>query len=279
MEIGSITKNFKKTINVMKKIKITLVITLIITLFSTSCEKKLNIFSVNDDIQFGAQFDQEIMSNPDFVILNETQYRDAYTTINQFMNKLLATGKVDYANRFNWTIRIIRDDATINAFAVPGGYLYFYTGLIKALENEAEFVGVLAHEMAHVARRHSTAQLTKAYGVDLMLSMLLGKNSKQWVNIAAQLASGLVDLQFSRNDEFEADKYAVIYTYPTEWDARGVADFFKKMDSQTQTPVFLSTHPSHKDRITAVEKEWKALGGKEGEYFEDRYVQFIESLP
>ena len=260
------------------KIKTTLIFVLLISLFSTSCEKPVNIFSVEDDIQFGAQFDQEIMSNPKFVILNETQYREAYSIINEFKNELLKTGKVAYADRFNWKVRII-DDATINAFAVPGGYLYFYTGLIKALDNEAEFVGVMAHEMAHVARRHSTAQLTKAYGLDLMLSMLLGKNSNQWVNIAAELASGLTQLQFSRSDEFEADKYAVIYTYPTEWDARGVADFFKKLESHSSTPVFLSTHPADKDRIAAVEKEWQAQGGKQGGYFEDRYEQFINSLP
>ncbi|MCL2167842.1 MAG: M48 family metalloprotease [Lentimicrobiaceae bacterium] len=262
----------------MKKLNVTFILALLIALFGASCEKKLNIFSVDDDIQFGAQFDQEIMANPEFIILSENQYSEAYSMINQFKNNLLATGKIDYADRFNWKVRIIRDDATINAFAVPGGYLYFYTGLIKALDNEAEFTGVMAHEMAHVARRHSTAQLTKAYGIDLMLSMLLGKNSNQWVNIAAQLASGLAELQFSRSDEFEADKYAVNYTYPTEWDARGVADFFRKMDSQTTTPVFLSTHPADKDRISRVEKEWSALGGKQGEYFESRYIQFVNSL-
>jgi len=262
----------------MKKLTLTFIIALFITFFGVSCEKKVNIFSVEDDIQFGLQFDQEILSNPEFVILDERAYSEAYSIINQFKNTLLATGKIDYTDRFSWKVRIIRDDAIINAFAVPGGYLYFYTGLIRALDNEAEFIGVMAHEMAHVARRHSTAQLTKTYGIDLMLSMLLGKNSNQWVNIAAQLASGLAELQFSRNDEFEADKYAVNYTYPTEWDARGVADFFRKMDTQTPVPVFLSTHPADKDRIARVETEWKSLGGKQGEYFEDRYIQFINSL-
>ncbi|MDR2970691.1 MAG: M48 family metalloprotease [Bacteroidales bacterium] len=263
----------------MKKINFTLILVLIITLFGTSCEKPFNIFSVEDDIQFGLQFDQEIKTNGNFVILDEGQYQEAYNMLNQFTTKLLATGKVEYANKFHWKVRIIKDDATVNAFAVPGGYLYFYTGLIKTLDNEAQFVGVIAHEMAHVARRHSTSQLTKAYGIDLMLSMLIGNNKNEWVKIAAQLASGLAELKFSRNDEFEADKYAVIYTYPTEWDARGVAKFFEKMDSQSVTPVFLSTHPADKDRISAVNKEWNSLGGKQGEYFENRYIQFINALP
>jgi predicted Zn-dependent protease len=263
----------------MKKICFTFIIALIITLFGVSCEKPLNLFSVDDDIQFGLQFDQEIMTNKDFVVLDEKQYAEAYKIINQYKSTLLTTGKIDYADRFAWKVRIIKDDATVNAFAVPGGYLYFYTGLIKTLDNEAEFVGVMAHEMAHIARRHSTAQLTKAYGIDLLLSMLLGKNNNQWIEIAAGLASGLTALKFSRSDEYEADKYAVNYTYVTDWDARGVADFFKKLDSHTPTPVFLSTHPKDADRIARVEKEWKALGEKQGEYFDDRYKQFINYLP
>ncbi|MCL1850897.1 MAG: M48 family metalloprotease [Bacteroidetes bacterium] len=263
----------------MKKLGFTLIIALIMIMFGTSCKEKINIFSIQDDINFGAQFDEEILKNKDFVILPETQYPEAYRKINQFKTTLLNTGKMTHVNDFNWTVRIIRDDATINAFAVPGGYLYFYTGLIKALDNEAEFAGVMAHEMAHADRRHSTAQLTKQYGIDLLLSMLLGKNSNQWVNIAANLASGLTELAFSRSDENEADKYAVNNTYVTEWDARGVADFLKKMDSHSPTPVFLSTHPSDKDRIAAVEKEWKTLGGKQGEYFASRYAEFVNSLP
>jgi predicted Zn-dependent protease len=262
----------------MKKINFIFIFVLILSLFGTSCKKPFTLFSLEEEMQMGAQFDAEIMSNPDFVILSESQYREAYEMINQFKTKLLATGKVDYADKFRWTVRIIDADV-VNAFAVPGGYLYFYTGLIKTLDNEAEFAGVMAHEMAHVARRHSSKQLSEAYGVDLLLSMLVGNNSNQWVKIAAELAGGLTQLQFSRSDEHEADKYAVIYTYPTAWDARGVADFFKKMDSHSPTPVFLSTHPSDKSRIERVNKEWETLGEKQGDYFPDRYAQFVNLLP
>ena len=270
-------RKFQKDYN-MKKFNFILIIVLSMTLFGTSCKKPFTLFSLEEEMQMGAQFDAEIMSNPDFVILSESTYSEAYDIINQFKTKLLATGKVDYADKFNWKVRIIDEDI-VNAFAVPGGYLYFYTGLIKTLDNEAEFAGVMAHEMAHVARRHTSRQLTEAYGIDLLLSMLVGNNNNQWVKIAAELAGGLTQLQFSRSDEHEADKYAVIYTYPTAWDARGVANFFEKMDSHTPTPVFLSTHPSDKSRIERVNKEWKALGEKQGEYFENSYKQFINLLP
>jgi len=259
-----------------------IVIFFIYSFFFFSCDresKKINLFSVQDDIEFGKQFDQQILTSGEFNIVSETQYPEAYRYLNQYKNKLLASGKVAYSDQFEWKVRIIKDDATVNAFAVPGGYLYFYTGLIKVLDNEAEFVGVMAHEMAHVARRHSTAQLTKAYGLELMLSMLVGKSNNQWMQIASGLAGGLASLKFSRDDEFEADKYAVIYTYSSDWDARGVGDFFQKMDSHHPTPIFLSTHPSDEQRVKKVNEEWSKLGGKQGEYFTNSYNHFKSLLP
>jgi predicted Zn-dependent protease len=249
-----------------------------------SCDrenKKINLFSVEDDINFGREFDQQIHASGEFNIASETQYKEAYNRLNQYKDKLLATGKVAYSDKFDWKVRIIKDDATVNAFAVPGGYLYFYTGLIKMLDNEAEFVGVMAHEMAHVACRHSTNQLTKAYSLDLMLAMLLGKNQNQWVQIASGLASGLTSLQFSRTDEYEADKCAVTYAYPTDWDARGVGDFFRKLESHSSSspPVFLSTHPPDAKRVEKVDEEWKKLGGKQGQYFVDAFNSFKSALP
>ena len=272
--------NAKKEKNPM--IKKMYFLLLICSFLTFSCDKEnktVNLFSVQDDIQFGREFDQQVLSSGEFNIVSEKQYPEAYQQLNQYKNKLLASGKVAYAQQFDWKIRIIKDDATVNAFAVPGGYLYFYTGLIKTLDNEAEFVGVMAHEMAHVACRHSTKQMTKAYGLDLMLSMLLGKNQNQWVQIASELAGGIVSLKFSRDDEYEADKYAVIYTYPTDWDARGVADFFNKMDSHTPVPVFLSTHPSDEKRVQKVNEEWAKLGGKQGQYFTESYNHFKSILP
>ena len=255
---------------------------LVCLFLASSCDrenKTVNLFSVEDDIQFGQEFDKQIRSSGEFNIIPENQAPQAYQRLNQYKNTLLATGKISYSDRFVWKVCIIKDDNTVNAFAVPGGYLYFYTGLIKALENEAEFVGVMAHEMAHAALRHSTKQMTKAYGLDFVLSMLVSKNQNQWVKIASDLAGGLVTLKFSRDDEYAADKHAVIYTYPTNWDARGVGDFLNKMDNHSPTPVFLSTHPSDEKRVEKVNAEWRKLGGKQGEYYEESYRQFKAFLP
>jgi len=260
----------------------TIFIGIALAVLASSCDTKnktLNIFSVQDDINFGQQFDEQIRASGEYQLLSETEYAEAYSILYQYRDRLLATGEVKYADKFVWKVSIIKDDATVNAFCVPGGYLYVYTGLIKSLESEAEFLGVMAHEMGHAASRHSTKQLTKAYGLELMVSMLLGKNPNQWMQIASGLAVGLTELKFSRDDELQADKCAVIYTYNTNhWDARGVSYFFERMDSHTSTPVFLSTHPSDKERVKKVNEEWTKLGGNPGQKFQDEYNNFKSKL-
>lgn len=157
--------------------------------------------------------------------------------------------------------------------------MYYYTGLIKLLDNEAQFAGVMAHEMAHADRRHSTDQLTRVYGFQVLLSLLLGNNPGLAEQIAAELALGLGTLAYSRSNEYEADEYAVKYLYATEYDAASLADFFSMLEGQAQVPVFLSTHPSPEDRLQKINEHFQALGGVHGQTFADRYQQFKTSLP
>ena len=92
--------------------------------------------------------------------------------------------------------------------------------------------------------RHSTQQMTKAYGLQVLLSVVLGENPALLAQMAADLAAGVASLAFSRDDEYESDEYSVKYLYETSYDARGVAGFFEKMDRSPQPPEFLSTHPN-----------------------------------
>ena len=84
----------------------------------------------------------------------------------------VVVGKVDFKDEFDWRLRIIHDDSTLNAFCTPGGYIYIYTGILKFLDSEDEFAGVLAHEIGHADMRHSTRQMTKLFGVQLLLDVL-----------------------------------------------------------------------------------------------------------
>lgn len=239
-----------------------------------------NIFSVSDDISFGEQLKNEIESNPsDYPLLDEQQYAEAYQHVYRIRDSILNSGELLYGDQFDWEVDIIHNDSVLNAFCAPGGYICVYTGIIKFLDNEAQFAGVMGHEMAHADRRHSTDQLTKAYGIQLLLGILIGNNPNQLAEIAAGLAAGVATLAFSRDAEYESDEYSVRYLYPTAYDARGVGGFFQKIDASSYPPEFLSTHPHPDNRYESIEATWNELGGKEGQVFETGYNAFKNSLP
>jgi beta-barrel assembly-enhancing protease len=259
------------------------IILIIGTGIHTGCDKDggINIFTLKQDRQFGEDFDQEIQQNDDYDVLPKSQYPNAYDHLNRIKSALLQSDNLNHGDDFEWQAKIIRDDEVLNAFAVPGGYMYFYTGLIQYLDNEAQFAGVMAHEMAHVDKRHTTKRMTKLYGFQFLLGMILGENPEAWAKIAADLALGLGSLQFSRNDEYEADEFAVKYTADTELNPKGVAGFFIKLEDENRpkTPEFLSTHPSPDNRIEQINNVWEKIGSPAGQDFSARYQEFIDALP
>lgn len=221
--------------------------------------KQLNLFSVEQDKELGLQVSREINSNPnEYPILSENGNEEVYRYIRNITNKLLQTGQVAHAQDFAWEVKIIDDDETLNAFATPGGYIYVYTGLIKFLDSEDELAGVMGHEIAHAAQRHSTQQMTKAYGLQIMLGVVSGNTSPGTME---QIALGLASLSFSRNHETEADEYSVRYLCGTGYNAGGAAGFFRKMASSSgRPPQFLSTHPDPGNRVEAIENRAQEMG-------------------
>jgi predicted Zn-dependent protease len=213
----------------------------------------LNLFSIQDEMALGLQVKQEIESNPqDFPILPEAGNQEIYSYVRGLGAKILNSGQVAYRNEFAWEIKIIDDDETLNAFCTPGGYIYVYTGLIKFLDSEDQLLGVLGHEIAHAALRHSTRQLTKLYGIQVLLSVVTGKAEP---GLIEQMAFALVSLKFSRNHETESDEYSVIYLCGTDYNAAGAAGFFQKMEGQPTPPQFLSTHPNPGNRVTNIQAD------------------------
>ena len=270
----------------MKNFRSSLILSFILVVFiASSCNKgsdesPINLFSVDDDIAFGKSMEEEIAANPqEFPLLDASAHPEAYQHINRIRDSILNTGMLFYEDKFEWKVYIIKNDSMLNAFATPGGYLYFYTGIIKYLDNEAQFAGVMAHEMAHSDLRHSTNQITKAYGIQIMLSILLGQAPGQLTEIIASYAYGLGTLAFSRDHEYQADEYSVKFLYQTSYDARGIADFFIKMEDAPHPPEFLSTHPSPENRIEKINEVWQGLGGKAGNTYVESYNAFKASLP
>lgn len=267
----------------MQKQRIFLLFTLIGILgFMSSCKKddrSINIFSIEDDKALGAQLAAEIAADPaTYPILDENQYAEAYEHLYRIRDEILNSDGIIYRDEFEWQTKIVHDDEVLNAFAGPGGYIYVYTGLIKFLESEDHFAGVMGHEIAHADRRHVTDQLTTQYGIVVLLELLLGENQGTLSDIAA----GLAGLSFSRGKESEADEYSVIYLCNTEWKSNGAAGFFQKLIDLGQSggvPEFLSTHPNPDNRVEDINGKEDELMCPEGDEFVSRYQDFKNSLP
>lgn len=157
-----------------------------------------------------------------------------------------------------WQVSVIDDPKTVNAFATPGGFIYVYTGLLAAADNEAELAGVLAHECGHVVARHSARQLVDAYGLEAIAALALGKNPGLASQLGAKVASSGLMLANSRSDEAEADTYGVRYASAAGYDPHGLVSFFQKLQSKEgKTPAllsFLSDHPATAERIAATQR-------------------------
>lgn len=232
----------------------------------------LNLFSIQQDKDLGAKVSGEINSDPaKYPVLDPATNPEAYAYINGIRDAILATGKVKHAEDFKWELKIINDDSTLNAFCTPAGYIYIYTGIIKFLDNEAELAGVMGHEMAHADLRHSTRQMTKSYGIQVLASAVLGEREA-----LKQITNGLIGLKFSRGHETEADRLSVEYLCGTKYRADGGAGFFEKIKAMGSgsTPEFMSTHPSPVNRIKNYHK-WAKDGNCGGtDDFKTRYETF-----
>lgn len=231
-----------------------------------ACGTGINLFSDQDEVKLGEQFDKEIRQNPEFKIYSGDPSIKSYIQARMF-DHILQAPEVQKENVYNYQLEIVDNDSTLNAFAVPGGYVYLYTGLIKYLDSEAALAGVVAHEIAHVERRHATQRITNAYGLQLLASIALGNNPSQVSVMVANLFSGLTLLANSRSAEDEADEYAVKYLSSSRYYPGGVKFFFEKLRDDGKVSsggggiaTFLSTHPDPIDRINTTERRLREIG-------------------
>ncbi|GJM31093.1 MAG: peptidase M48 [Saprospiraceae bacterium] len=236
-----------------------------------------NLFSPEQDIELGKEVEQQIASDPKtYPILPEASNAEVYRYIRGITTKILNSGKVSYRDEFAWQVKIIDDPETLNAFCTPGGYIYVYTGLIKFLDSEDELAGVMGHEIAHAALRHSTRQMTQIYGISALTSIVTGKSDP---GLIEQIALSLVSLKFSRSHETEADSHSVLYLCSTDYNADGAAGFFRKIESKGGgTPEFLSTHPNPGNRVQNIEKEANGMSCGVGKSYESEYARIKQLL-
>lgn len=243
-----------------------LVLFLTVLPFIYSCDTGINIFSLEDDVQLGQELNAQIQTDPqEYPIFHGDPSIKSYIAA-QIFNQILASPQIQHRDVFNYQVEIIDDDSTLNAFALPGGYIYVYTGLIKYLTSSAALAGVLGHEIAHAELRHATQRMTAYYGVSILLNIILGENPSQLEEIAANLFVGLGFLANSRSDEDQADEYSVNYLKDTRFYPGSVMFFFEEMrdnglisSNPDAIATFLSTHPDPINRIASTQQRLRDL--------------------
>jgi len=177
-------------------------------------------------------------------------------------------GKVPEGIEF--TFKVIDDPNTVNAFAMPGGYIYFYTGLLLAADSEAEVIGVMGHEVAHVTERHVAERLITAYGLQAITDMALGKEPGQVAQLAASLAGQGYLLKYGRGQESESDEVGFGFVVDAGYNPAGMAKFFEKLDhGGASPPEFMSSHPNPADRAERIKAMIKERGDVPSEMGED----------
>ncbi|UOG73569.1 M48 family metalloprotease [Hymenobacter tibetensis] len=183
----------------------------------------------------------------------------------------------------------IVDSPIINAFATPDGHVYFTRGIMAHFNNEAQFSGVLGHEIGHITARHGQKQQTRSTIANgaLLLGSILSRRVASIAEPASQVV-GLGLLKYGRDDENESDKLGVKYSSKIGYDPASMADFFLTLQRTEQSsgaatvPTFLSSHPNSADRYTNVKKlaqQAEQQAGRQLAVNRDQYLRMIEGLP
>lgn len=175
------------------------------------------------------------------------------TTIQDMGNRLTKGSAFTY----KW---YVADNPQINAFAMPGGYIVVYTGLIKAADSAEEVAGVLAHEVQHVEQRHVLRGMLQSLGWQALMSIVLGDFSG---TLGGELATQLGSLKFSRDKETEADMKGLEALRAARIDPQGMVTFFDKLSRQQAggPPALFSTHPASEERMTTLKQAVQKMGG------------------
>lgn len=243
------------------------------------------VFSAENDVELGRQGAASVAANPEEnPVLPEEDYPEAYAHLNRIVQGVVGASDIQYRDKFAYDdVKIINDDGVLNAFCMPGGFIYVYTGLIRYLDREDHLAGVLGHEIAHAELRHSSLRLQREYGVKNLLAFVVLSNPMTVggaINIS--ILNDLAGLRYSRDQEAQSDEYSIRYLADSDYACDGTAGFFAKLlDEGKDAPIpeFLSDHPDSASRVREVRRLARELGCSTEEQSPERWRAFQASLP
>lgn len=233
-------------------------------------EPGFNLFSKDQDIQLGKENAAQVRKQ--MKVINDPVLTDY---VNKVGKRLVASQEAEQSG-FPFTFEVVADPS-VNAFALPGGPMFINTGLLKAIDNEAQLAGVMGHEMSHVILRHGTNQASKAKFIEIPAALaaqaaggggsLMGKLAQAGIGFGA----GSVLMKFSRTDESQADLTGSHIMAEAGYDPMEMAHFFNKLNNMAGSPgsgfagrvsQFMSDHPNPANRDQAIQEEARAMPQK-----------------
>lgn len=244
-----------------------------------SGKKQFMLMSEGQELAMGQQADPSIVA--EFGLYQDDE-------LQAFLNqKGQEMAKVSHRADLSYEFKLL-DSPVVNAFALPGGYVYFTRGIMAHFNNEAQFAGVLGHEIGHVTARHSARQYSRTVlaQVGLIAGMVISPQFAQFGNQASQAMQMLL-LKYGRDAESESDELGVEYSSEIGYDAKEMAGFFGTLDRLTggpegRLPTFMSTHPDPADRNVRVRQlanAWQSQHGNRNlEVNRENYLRMIDGL-
>lgn len=222
-----------------------------------------NIFAKNllDSLSLGLEKEigyfsfQQIITQKEVVQISKEEELRLNSIFSKLVNNSGRRQEIDYS------LAVVKDD-TVNAFALPAGYIFVHTGLLSYVKNDDELAGILGHEIAHVDRRHSMKSITRTIGMSAVLGLVLEKSSKKRredISKIGAVAINLALLGYSREDEYEADAQGVKFMQKAGYQKNELVNFWRRMDEQSgggnnlAILQLFSTHPPTSERIKRIQ--------------------------
>lgn len=212
-------------------------------------KKETVLLDTASEVALGRSLTKEVESK--FKIDNNSAYNERVQTIGQKI--------VTYCDRQDifYEFKVVKDKE-INAFALPGGFTYFNRGLLDAT-NDEELAAVIAHEIGHIVARHGVKKLQTQLGVDLLVSIVLGRQNEQELRRLLGLSFNILSLGYSRKDELQADRLGIRYMGLAGYNRQGMVSLFEKLKNKygdvAGFEIWMSDHPPLSERIEKAKEE------------------------
>lgn len=271
--------------DIMRHFKRLIVVTLCSTFVLSSCattgpggQKSVILISDEQEVALGQEVDAQVRQENK--LLPDSLWQAYLAEVGQKIVDVCDRPNLDYQ------FHVIESDQ-VNAFAIPGGFLYFYTGILDMMDNEAQLAAVMAHEVSHVVARHSVKSLQATYGGLVLIQIALGDKSQELIGQVAQTALALALTGYGRSNELEADKFGVYYMVQAGYNPEAAIEMFTKLAELSGDgdrgffENLTSSHPETQERISKIREQISQMSTSVENLpeYEERYKTMKRRLP